>query len=219
MQSPKGGGTRRTAVGLTLVALALAAGLFGASAALAGTDPLSSSSSVVLQLQSSHGLKLKPRSLTLPVATGSGLDPTTGAGSILTNGGFKAMQGGRKTKVKITQVTLGANGGPGSMDAKVGKRKVKGFGKLSGGTLTRNGWGANLDGVTAKLGKKGANALKQALVPGKSAKKASAAAGGIKAGQPLGTASVSAVPTTVEVLPGGSLEIQVPISGCGGICL
>ena len=210
-------GTRRTTVFTVLAAVSVAAMLVAADAALAGSDPLSSSSSVTLQLRSSGGLKLKPKTLALLVNTGSQLDPTTGAGTIQTNRGFKARQGGRKTKVKITLLTLGANGGPGKMDAKVGKRKVKGFAKLSGGTLTRDGWGAKLDGVAAKLGKKGAKALRQALSPG-SAKKASAAAGGIKAGKPLGTVSVSSVPQTVEVLPGGSLVLQVPISGCGGIC-
>jgi hypothetical protein len=106
--------------------------------------------------------------------------------------------------VKITVLNFGANGGPGKIDAKVGKRKVKNFGKLSGGTLTRDGFGAKLNGVVAKLGKKGAKALREALSGGGKGK-ASAAAGGIKAGQPLGTASVTSVPKTVEVLPGGTL--------------
>jgi hypothetical protein len=61
--------------------------------------------------------------------------------------------------------------------------------------------------VSAKLGSKGAKALSRALSPG-SAKKASAAAGGIKAGKRLGSVAVSAVPKTVEVLPGGTLEFE-----------
>jgi hypothetical protein len=206
MLSTKGGGTRW----ITVVAILTAVALASSDAALAGPDPLSTNSSVTLQLRSSGGLKLKPKTLALPVNAGSQLDPTTGAGTIQTNRGFKARSGGRKTKVKITLVTLGANGGPGSMDAKVGKRKVKGFAKLSGGTLTRDGWGAKLDGVAAKLGKKGAKALRQALSPG-SAKKASASAGGIKAGKPLGTASVISVPQTVEVLPGGTLVLEAAV--------
>jgi hypothetical protein len=190
---------------VTLTALALAV-LVASETALAGPDPLSSNSKVTLQLRSSGGLKLKPSTLTLPLTTGE-LDPVTGAGTINTNGGFSAKSKGRKTKVKITRLVLGANGGPGTIDAKVGKRKVKGFGKLSGGTVTRDGWGAKLDGVAAKLGKKGAKALRQALSPG-GAKKASAAAGGIKAGKPLGSVSVSSVPQTVEVLPGGTLVFE-----------
>jgi hypothetical protein len=213
MLSPKGGGTRRTTALAILTALALAAILAASDAALAGPDPLSSSSSVTLQLRSSGGLKLKPATLALPVNTGQ-LDPTTGAGSIQTNRGFKARSGGRRTKVKVTMLVLGPNGGPGKMDAKIGKRKVKGFAKLSGGTLTRDGWGAKLDGVSARLGSKGAKALKRALAPGGKGK-ASAAAGGIKAGVPLGTLSVSSVPQTVEVLPGGTLVFEAEVATFG----
>jgi hypothetical protein len=212
MLTRKGGGTRRTTVFTVLAAVSVAAMLAAADAALAGPDPLSSSSSVTLQLRSSGGLKLKPKTLALPVNPGSQLDPTTGAGTIQTKGAFKARQGGRKTKVKITLLTFGANAysEPGKMNAKVGKKKVKGFAKLSGGTLTRDGFGAKLDGVSARLSKKGAKALKKALAPGGGgkAKKASASAGGIKAGKPLGTVSVTSVPTTVEVLPGGTLEFE-----------
>ena len=206
MPSPKGGGTHRTVVGASrtvvggsLAAFALLAGLVAASPALAGPDPLTSSSSVVLQLRSSQGLKLKPKTLTVPVNAGSDLDPTTGAGTIDTNKKFTATRQGHKTKVKITVLTFGANGGAGKIDAKVGKSNVNGFGKLSGGTLKRDGFGAKLDGVVAKLGKKGAKALRQAL------------SGGIKAGQPLGTASVTSVPKTVQVLPGGTLEFQADL--------
>jgi hypothetical protein len=93
------------------------------------------------------------------------------------------------------------------MDAKVGKRKVKGFAKLSGGSLARDGWGAKLDGVSTRLGSNGAKALRRALTPGGKGK-ASASGGGIKAGKPLGTVSVSSVPQTVEVLPGGTLVFE-----------
>ncbi|HEX6668572.1 MAG TPA: hypothetical protein VF061_03375, partial [Gemmatimonadales bacterium] len=203
MRSPKGGKTRRTTVGATLALLGLTGGLVASSSALAAPDPLAPSSSVVLQLKSSGGLKLKPKTLSVPVNKGE-LDPITGAGSIETKKAFTARRGGRKVKVKITGLIFGANGGPGRIDAKVNKRRTKGFGKLSGGTLTRNGFGAKLDGVIAKLGKKGAKELRRALTPG-GAKKASAAAGGIKGGKPLGTVAVNAVPKTVEVLPGGTL--------------
>jgi hypothetical protein len=161
---------------------------------------------VLLQLRSSGGLKVKPKSLNLAV-TGGELDPTTGAGTIETSGAFRAKRGGRKTKVKIASLVLGANGGAGKINARIGKRKASGFGKLSGGTLTRDGWGAKLEGVTARLSSKGAKALRRVLTPG-SGRKASAAAGGIKAGKPLGSVSVNAVPKTVEVLPGGTLVFE-----------
>jgi hypothetical protein len=213
MLSPKGGRSRWTAVHAVLTAVALAAMLAASDAALAGPDPLSSNSSVTLQLRSSGGLKLKPATLALPVNIGE-LDPTTGAGSIQTNRGFKARSGGRKTKVRITLLVLGANGGPGKMDAKVGKRKVKGFAKLSGGSLARDGWGAKLDGVSTRLGSNGAKALRRALAPGGKGK-ASASAGGIKAGKPLGTVSVTSVPQTVEVLPGGTLVFEAEVDTFG----
>ena len=206
MQNLRGRWIRRTAVGATLTTLALLAGLLASSAALAAPDPLAPSSSVVLKLKNFSGIKVKPKTLNLAITRGD-LDPTTGAGTIETTGKFTARRSGRKTKVKITALVFGANGGPGTIDAKVGKRKTKGFGKLSGGTLTRQGFGAKLNGVSAKLGSKGAKALSQALSPG-SAKKASAAAGGIKAGKSLGSVAVNAVPKTVTVLPGGTLEFE-----------
>jgi hypothetical protein len=194
----------RTRLGVAALTLALLSGVATAGQALAAPDPLSSGS-VVLQLRSSGGLKLKPKTLTLPVRTGD-LDPTTGAGTLETRGAIKAKRGKRKTKVKITGLVLGANGAPGKISAKVGKKNVGAFGRLSGGTVTRDGWGARVDGVTATLGSKGAKALNRAFSPKsakKSGKKASSAA--IKGGKPLGTVAVSGTPRTVEVLPGGTL--------------
>jgi hypothetical protein len=210
MQSLRGGWIRRTAVGAMLTTLALLAGLLASSTALAAPDPLAPSSSVVLQLKNFGGIKVKPKALNLVITRGE-LDPTTGAGTIETTGKFRAKRGGRKAKVKIIGLTLGANGGPGRLDAKIGKRTVRGFGKLSGGTLARDGWGAKLNGVTAKLGSKGAKALRRALSPGggkKGGGKKASAAGGFKAGKRLGSVSVNAVPKTVEVLPGGTLEFE-----------
>jgi hypothetical protein len=183
----------------SLTALGLVAALVASSAALAAPDPLSSGS-VVLQLRSSGGLKLKPGTLSLPITTGE-LDPITGAGTVETVGALRAKRGKHKAKVKITSLDLG---GTGRINAKIGKRRVNGFAKLSGGTVTRDGWGARVEGVTAKLGSKGAKALTRVFAP-RSGAKARAAAGGIKAGKPLGTVSVSGVPRTVEVLPGGTL--------------
>jgi hypothetical protein len=204
MQCQLGGSFRRIAVSVTTT-VALLAGLM-ASSALAAPDPMAPSSSVGLQLKNFGGIKVKPKTLNLAITRGE-LDPTTGAGTIEATSRFRAKRGGRKTKVQLTTLVLGANGGPGRIDAKIGKRRVKGFGKLSGGTLSRDGWGAKLNGVVAKLGSKGAKALRRALTPG-GAKKAAAAAGGIKAGKPLGSVSINSVPENVEVLPGGVLEFE-----------
>jgi hypothetical protein len=195
----------RTRLGIAMLIAALLAGVATAGQATAAPDPLSSGS-VVLQLRSSGGLKLKPATRTLPITTGE-LDPITGAGTVETRGALRARRGGRKAKVKITSLVLGGSGGAGKINARIGKRKVNGFGKLSGGTVTRDGWGARVDGVTARLGSKGAKALRRVFTP-RSGAKASAAAGGIKAGKPLGTVAVTGVPRTVEVLPGGTLVFE-----------
>ncbi len=110
MQSLRGGWIRRTAVGATLTTLALLAGLLASSAALAAPDPLAPSSSVALQLKNFSGIKVKPKTLNLAITRGE-LDPTTGAGTIETTGKFTARRSGRKTKVKVTALVFGANGG------------------------------------------------------------------------------------------------------------
>jgi hypothetical protein len=173
--------------------------------AMAGQDPLKGGS-VAIQLQGSKALKLSPASLSLPI-TGGAVDPIDGSGSVTTAGAFKAKHGGRKVKVKITGLTFGANGAPGTIAAKIGKKKVARFGALAGGTTTRDGWGAKIDNVTATLASKGASALNTAFNPkgGKGAK--SAAKGGVRAGAPLGSVTATTVPQTVEVLPGGETDL------------
>lgn len=184
--------SRWIAIRAALIGVPLSVGLVVSSVAMGAPDPLAQSSSVVLKTKSAGGLKLKPKKLSLPVNRGD-LDPTTGAGTIETGKALKVRHRGEKTKVKIIRLIFGANGGSGRIDAKIGKHKVKGFGKLKGGTLTRDGWGAKLDGVSARLGKKGARAL------------------GAKAGLRLGRVAVGSVPKEVEVLPGGTLTFASDI--------
>jgi hypothetical protein len=198
---------------------ALAAVAFlGATVALsgiatAGPDQLEGGS-VVLQLQNSRGLKLKPKGLNLPIVSGS-VDPVTGAGSVHVNGSFKAKRRKGKTKVTLTRLALGANGGPGSVTAKVGKKSVGSFATLSGGTVARSGFGATISHIRAKIAGKGAAALNRAFSPkqGKGAKKS--AGGAVKAGQPLGTiVSITTDPLAVEVVPGtGQLVLHTDPMG------
>jgi hypothetical protein len=192
--------------------MAVAGLLALAGTALAGQDELKGGS-VVLQLQNSHGMKLKPKALTLPI-TGGAVDPVDGSGTVQMNGAFTAKRGKGKAKVKIVTLNLGANGGPGSITAKVGKDFVSNFGALSGGTVARNGWGATISNIRATIGGRGAKALRSAFSPkkGKGAKKS--AGGGVKAGQPLGTiVSITTEPRSVEVLPGGNLELDTDLGG------
>jgi hypothetical protein len=169
--------------------------------AIAGPDDLKGGS-VVIQLQNSGGLKLKPKALTLPIASGS-VDPVDGSGTVQVIGGFKAKRGKAKVAVKITALTLGANGGRGSITAKVNKDFVPNFGTLTGGTVARAGWGATISNIKATLAGKGAKALSKAL-SGKKGKGAKKSAGRkVKAGLPLGTiVSVTTDPSAVEVVPG-----------------
>jgi hypothetical protein len=168
----------------------------------------------VIQLQNSRGLKLKPKSLNLPIAAGA-VDPVSGAGTVQVNGGFRAKRGKGKAKVKITRLTLGANSGPGSISAKVGKRNVGSFATLSGGTIARNGFGATISNITAKIAGKGAQALNRAFSPGKGKGAKKSAGGRVKTGQPLGTiVSITTQPSSVEVVPGtGQLVLHTDPMG------
>jgi hypothetical protein len=199
---------RRAAFAATLASLAW---LTIAGTALAGQDPLKGGS-VAIQLQGSKALKLSPGSLSLPI-TGGAVDPIDGSGTVNTTGAFKAKHGGRKVKVKIISLTFGASGAPGSIAAKIGKKKVARFGALAGGTTTRDGWGAKIQNVTATLASKGAAALNRAFNPkgGKKGAK-SAAKKGVKAGVPLGSVTATTVPRTVEVLPGGTTTLVTDMS-------
>ena len=208
------GRSGRGRVSCAVSAATLAVLLASASgSALAGQDQLKGGS-VSLRLQNSRGLKLKPRALTLPI-TGGTVDPIDGSGTVPVSGGFKAKRGKGKTKVKLTALTLGANGGRGTISAKVGKNFVGTFATLSGGTVARTGWGATISNVKATIARKGARALDAAFSPkkGKGAKKS--AGGGVKAGQPLGTiTSLTTDPLMVEVLPGtGELVLNTNALG------
>jgi hypothetical protein len=190
---------RRQAAIAACVALAFLVALSGT--ALAGQDELKGGS-VVIKLQNSRGMKLKPKSLNLPI-TGGAVDPVDGSGTVQVSGGFKAKRGKGKVAVKITTLNLGANGGRGSITAKVNKDFVGNFATLSGGTVARSGWGATISNVRATIAGRGAKSLNRAFSArkGKGAKKS--ARGGVKAGQALGTiVSITAEPRSVEVVPG-----------------
>jgi hypothetical protein len=199
--------------GAAAAALALVgATLVFSGTAVAGQDELKGGS-VVLQLRNSHGLKLRPKVLSLPLSSGA-VDPVSGDGHVDVSGGFRAKRGKGKTKVKLLRLTLGANGGPGSISAKVGKATVNSFATLSGGSVARTGFGATISGITAKIARRGAQALNRAFTPkkGRSAKRRT---GGVKAGQPLGTiVSLTTDPRSVEVVPGsGTLTLHTDLGG------
>jgi hypothetical protein len=182
--------------------------LVGAGSALAGQDQLKGGS-VSIQLQNSRGLKFKPRALALPITSGA-VDPVNGSGTAFVAGSFKATKGKGKAKVKIKLLTLGANGGPGRLSAKIGKTTVSAFATLAGGTVARTGWGTTISNIRATIARKGAAALTKAFSGGKDKAATKSAAGGVKAGQPLGTiTSLTTDPLTVDVVPGtGELVLE-----------
>jgi hypothetical protein len=186
--------------------------LLASGSALAGQDALKGGS-VVIQLQGSRGLKLKPGSLNVPI-TGGAVDPIDGSGTVKVSTAIKAKRGKGKAKVTLTALNLGANGAPGTVSAKVGKKAVAAFGTLSGGSVVRDGWGAKITGVKASIAAKGAQALNRAF-SGKSRGAKKSAGGQVKAGQPLGTVvSITTDPLSVEVVPGsGSMTLNTNVSG------
>jgi hypothetical protein len=194
-------------------ALALAGALALSGIATAGPDQLKGGS-VAIQFKNARGLKLKPKNLNLPITSGS-VDPISGAGTVQVSGSFRAKRGKGKAKVKLTLLTLGANGVPGSISAKVGKKNVGSFATLSGGTVARNGFGATISNITAKIAGKGAQALNRAFSPKKGKGAGKSAGGSVKAGQPLGTVvSVTTDPLTVEVVPNsGTLTLHTNLGG------
>jgi hypothetical protein len=187
---------RKGPLAAVVVGLVLLVCLDLSATALAGPDQLKGGT-VVLQLRGSNGLKLKPSSLNLPITRGA-VDPVNGMGSVEVRGAFRVRNGKAKTKVTITGVTFGGSSGSGSIAAKVGKSKklISAFATLRGGTVSRDGYGARIQGVSASLASKGAKALGR----------------GVKAGLPLGTVSVTTIPQTIEVLPGGELTLVSPLS-------
>ncbi len=205
--------------GAIVFALALIAVIAVPGSAIAGQDDLKGGS-VVMQLQRSHGLKLKPHNITLAI-TGGAIDPVDGSGTAQVSGGFKAKRakGKSKTKVKITSLTLGANGGQGTIIAKVGKDFVNNFGTLRGGTVTRDGWGAKIENVAVSIAGQGAKALNRAFSRRKKGKKGKragkSARGRVKAGRPLGKiVTMTTDPLSVEVVPGtGEMVLHTSAMG------
>jgi len=167
---------------------------FGAGDPVAsGTFKLKLSGGFKKQLKQNH-VKLKPAKFGLK--GGSQIDPTTGAGTLFL-GKVTFKKGGKKYAIKNAKATLGASGGKGKLAGKAkGGVTVKLF-QLSGGTVARNGFGADLTGVKAKFLKGAAKKINKALGlhslhPGKA-----------------GKASASEQPKTVGVT-GGTVRVTIP---------
>jgi hypothetical protein len=168
-----------------LVAVPLVAVLVFAPAALGAGDPVASGSFHLKLSRSFHkqlrsnGVAMKPR--VFSVEQGS-IDPITGTGSLTLKGKLRFKHGHNKVAYKKVTATLGPNG------------FLKGGGvklfNLTGGTVVRNGFGADVSGVKASFRKGAAKKINKRLGL-HSLHRASA-----------GSLSVSVQPQTVEVTGG-----------------
>ncbi len=182
-----------------LVALLLVAALVCAPTAFGAGDPVASGS-FNLKLSRSfknqlrrNGVAMKPKVFT--VEQGS-IDPITGTGTLTLKGKLRFKHDHKKVVYKKVTATLGSNG------------VLKGGGvklfKLSGGAVTRNGFGADLSGVKASFLKSAAKKINKKLGL-HSLHRASA-----------GSLSVSEQPQTVEVTGGNVHVVPEPLSAGSG---
>ena len=182
-----------------LVALLLVAALVFAPTAFGAGDPVASGS-FNLKLSRSfknqlrrNGVAMKPKVFT--VEQGS-IDPITGTGTLTLKGRLRFKHDHKKVVYNKVTATLGSNG------------VLKGGGvklfKLSGGAVTRNGFGADLSGVKASFLKSAAKKINKKLGL-HSLHRASA-----------GSLSVSEQPQTVEVTGGNVHVVPEPLSAGSG---
>jgi hypothetical protein len=170
-----------------LVALLLVAALVFAPTAFGAGDPVASGSFQLKLSRSFHnqlrrnGVAMKPK--VFSVEEGS-IDPITGTGTLTLKGKLRFKHDHKKVVYKKVTARLGSNG------------VLKGGGlklfSLSGGTVTRNGFGADLNGVKASFRKGAAKKINKRLGL-HSLHRASA-----------GSLSVSEQPQTVEVTGGNA---------------
>jgi hypothetical protein len=169
-------------------ALALVAALTAPTAASAAGDPVASGA-FELKLSRSFAKKLrrggaKMTAGSFAISSGS-VNPTDGTGS-LTLPPLRFKNGRKKVTYKQVTATLGPGGALEANGAKL-------FG-LSGGKVVRNSFGARVSGLTVTLPRKGAKVLNRKLGLDSLSKGA------------VGTATVSAQPSTVEVT-GGTVAV------------
>jgi hypothetical protein len=193
-------------------ALSAAALLVTASAAFGAADPLKGGTTTLANLKLPKKVKLSAtggatksgKTVTLPI-TGGTLDPTNGSGPVQDGGKIVLKAGKKKAKLTSIVTTFGAGGG---ISAKVNGKNKK-LASISGGTVGRAGFGGTVTDAVAKLTKKGAGALNDALVA-----RTNLRGGGFKGGK-LATASTTTVPSTVTVTSATSSTTE-DITGVGG---
>lgn len=190
-------GSRGRALGV-VIAMAMVGALLSAQTAFGAGDPVASgtfafklSSGFKHQLKS-NGVKLKPKKLKIKSA-GSSVDPVTGAGT-LKLGKITFKKGNKKVVYSNAKATLGANGGKGNVKGSSGK-----LFSLKGGKVTRNGFGATVSGVKAKLLKGAAKKINKKL-----------GLHSLHKGS-VGKLDVAEQPQTVQIVSGTAF-VDVPLS-------
>ncbi len=220
-QPLKGRGTMLSVVATVAALVGLLAFAPFASAA---SDPLSSGTTTLtlnkgffkkLKKNGVKVLKVSPgtvknRTVKLPVSGGS-LDPTTGLGTVEQSGGIKFKRGKKTAPVNTLVLDTTTN----SLNAKVAGKNMK-LASVTGLTVARNGFGANVSITKLKLTGKAAKQLNKKLgftgkkKSGKKDKRASASKAvqpPFKGNQVLGGSTSETQPKTVAVLPGGKANL------------
>jgi hypothetical protein len=182
----------------TLPLLPLLALLVTAAPAHAAGDPIANGSlelrvagAFKKQLKKNHA-SLSQASLAIEQGT---VDPINGEASLKLAGKLRLKHGHRKLSYGNLTATLGDNGALMS-----GKTRLF---SLSGGSVTRNGFGAQLGGVKLKLGKASARKIDRKL--------------GLRSLRPgsAGSLTVSEQPQTVQ-LTGGSAKVSAYLTNVAG---
>jgi hypothetical protein len=217
---------RGTVLSALAIVAALAAFLMFAPFASATSDPVASGKINILlkkgfiktlKRNDVKVLKASPGTLSgrtlaatvgLPVKEGE-VDPTTGAATLTSEGGFKFKHG--KKKAAVTGLVLSTSNS--SMTGKVAGKKMK-FATVVGYAFTRDGFGVNFSATKLKLTSKAAKQLNSKLgfvkkkKKGKRAATSKAASGPFKANAVVGNSSGETEPKTVAVLPGETASLK-----------
>jgi hypothetical protein len=215
-QPLKGRGTMLSVVATVAALVGL---LAFAPLASATSDPLSSGTTTLtlnkgffkkLKKSGVKVLKVSPgtvksRTVKLPVSGGS-LDPTTGLGTIEQSGGIKFKRGKKTAPVNTMVLDTTTK----SLNAKVAGKSMK-LASVTGFTVARNGFGANVSITKAKLTGKAAKQLNKKLGFTGKKKNGKKSKPPFKGNQVLGGATSETQPKTVAVLPGGNATLTTSL--------
>lgn len=213
---------------VAFVAAALLALLAFAPLASATPDPVASGTTTVklnkklkkqlqqfgIKLSAIKPAKLKGRTATLKV-TGGSFDPTNNKGTLTHSGGLKVKWGKKSVAIKALEVNTSKKG----LFGKVGGKKMK-VASLGGVKFARAGFGVKATIKKLKLTGNAAVALDRKLNPahpakskgkkkGKGASKSDAIPAPFKANALLGSATAKEQPSTVALVPGGSMSFAL----------